>query len=193
MNFPESGFPEHGRQGGFRAVEGAVQAAEEPLHPRRDIKDALVGPLQNVAIVVSFETDLGGNAVEAFWALLGACQLQVAGSIAAAGLEESLWLCPIEDRRRLDSRREGKMEGFSLGSYLLLVDYTGRLFREGKTAISAELAGILDWLGSNAESWRGRLEKLRTGRLFGRFFAASQEKLWEVAERLNVRRIANLA
>jgi hypothetical protein len=31
----------------------------------------------------------------------------VAGSEAAAGLEESLWLCPIEDRRGLDSSREG--------------------------------------------------------------------------------------
>jgi hypothetical protein len=27
----------------------------------------------------------------------------VAGCEAAAGLEESLWLCPIEDRRGLDS------------------------------------------------------------------------------------------
>ena len=85
----------------------------------------------------------------------------VAGSRASAGLEESLWLCPIEDRRRLDSAREGMLEGFSLGSYLLLVDYTGRLFRKGKAAMSAELAGILDRLGSNAESWRARLEKLR--------------------------------
>jgi hypothetical protein len=48
----------------------------------------------------------------------------VAGSEASAGLEESLWLCPIEDRRRLDSSREGMLEGFSLGSYLLLVDYS---------------------------------------------------------------------
>ena len=45
----------------------------------------------------------------------------------AAGLEEGLWLCPIEDRRQLDSPREGMLEGFSLGSYVLLVDYTGRL------------------------------------------------------------------
>ena len=51
---------------------------------------------------------------------------------ASAGLEESLWLCPIEDRRRLDSCREGMLEGFSLGSYFLLVDYTGRLYRKGK-------------------------------------------------------------
>ena len=110
-----------------------------------------------------------------------------------AGLEESLWLCPIEDRRRLDSCREGMLEGFSLGSYFLLVDYTGRLYRKGKAAISAELAGILDRLGSHAESWRARLDKLRSGRLFGRFFAASRERMREVAERLDVRRVAKLA
>ena len=56
----------------------------------------------------------------------------VAGSAASAGLEESHWLCPIEDRRRLDSAREGMIEGFSLGNYLLLVDHSARLFREGK-------------------------------------------------------------
>jgi hypothetical protein len=56
---------------------------------------------------------------------------------AVAGLEEGLWLCPIEDRRKLGSPREGMLEGFSLGNDLLLVDYTGRLFREGKAVISA--------------------------------------------------------
>ena len=130
-------------------------------------------------------------------------QLEAAGhgSVPSAGsraaqrpaLEDSLWLCPIEDRRRLDSSREGMLEGFSLGSYLLLVDYTGRLFRTGKATISAELAGIFDRLGSSAESWRARLEKLRTRRLFGRFFAASREKLREAAARLNARRVGNLA
>jgi hypothetical protein len=34
-------------------------------------------------------------------------------------------------------------DGLSLGSYLRLVDYTGRLFREGRAAISAELSGAL--------------------------------------------------
>ncbi len=42
------------------------------------------------------------------------------GSNAAAGLEETHWLCRIEDRRRLGSPREGMLEGFSLGNYLLL-------------------------------------------------------------------------
>ena len=76
----------------------------------------------------------------------------MAGSNAAAGLEESIWLCPMEDRSRVDSAREGMLEGFSLGNYLLLVDYTGRLFRDGKAVISAELSGILERLGSSAAS-----------------------------------------
>src|SRR4029077_10335730 len=102
------------------------------------------------------------------------------GSCASAGLEESLWLCPIEDRRGLDSPREGMVEGFSLGSYLLLVDYTGRLFRDKKAVLSRELAEILDRLGTSAEQWQSRLQKLRQGRLMGRFFAASRQRLREV-------------
>jgi hypothetical protein len=124
--------------------------------------------------------------------LKAAGQGSVAGSRASSGLEETLWLCPIEDRSRLDSAREGMLEGFSLGSYLLLVDYTGRLFREGKAAISSELSAIFDRLGSNAESWWARLEKLSRGRLLGRFFAASRARLREVAGRLGVHHLANL-
>jgi hypothetical protein len=116
----------------------------------------------------------------------------VAGSQAAAGLEESLWLCPIEDRRRLDSSREGMVEGFSLGNYVLLVDYTGRLFRAGKASVSRQVAEIFDRLGTTAESWQARLEKLRKGHLFGRFFAATRQRLREVGERLGMRRVPNL-
>ncbi len=116
----------------------------------------------------------------------------LAGSTASAGLEEGLWLCPVEDRRRLDSSREGMVEGFSLGNYLLLVEYTGRLFREGKAVVSAELAGIFERLGINAESWQARLQKLAASRLLGRFFAASRARLREVADRLRVYHLANL-
>ena len=116
----------------------------------------------------------------------------VAGSKASAGLEESIWLCPIENRRELDSSREGMLQGFSLGSYLILVDYTGRLFRDGKAVISAELAGILERLGTSAEAWRERLQKLRDGRLLGRFFAASRARLREAAAHLGVHHLANL-
>jgi hypothetical protein len=103
-----------------------------------------------------------------------------------------IWLCPIEDRRGLDSPREGMLEGLSLGSYLLLVEYTGRLFRDGKAAISAELSGILDRLGSTSERWWSRIEKLSKGRLLGRFFAASRGRLRDVARSLGVHHLANL-
>ena len=85
------------------------------------------------------------------------------------------------------------VEGFSLGNYLLLVDYTGRLFRAGKAALSREVAEVLDRLGSSADQWQARLEKLRQGRLLGRFFATSRQRLQEVAERLGLRRVPNLA
>jgi REP element-mobilizing transposase RayT len=118
---------------------------------------------------------------------------RVAGSQAAGGLEDGLWLCPVEDRRRLDSAREGMLEGFTLGNYLVLADYTGRLFRQGKAAISAELAGILDRLGSSAENWQTRLLQLAGGRLLGRYFAASRARLREVAKRLGRHHLANLS
>src|SRR5262249_42579505 len=117
----------------------------------------------------------------------------VAGCEASGGLEESHWLCPIEDRRRRDSLREGMIEGFSLGSYVLLVEYTGRLFREGKASISHAVADVLERLGSSAETWQARLTKLRAGRLFGRFFAASRQRLRDVGERLGLLRVLNLA
>ncbi len=116
----------------------------------------------------------------------------VAGSAAAAGLEDSHWLCPIEDRRGMDSSREGMIEGFSLGNYLVLVDYTGRLFRQGKAAISREVAGIFERIGTTAETWQARMQKLSEGRLLGRFFAASRQRLREVAQRLGLRRAVNL-
>jgi hypothetical protein len=124
--------------------------------------------------------------------LKAAEQGTVAGSNASVGLEESIWLCPIEDRHKLGSVREGMLEGFPLGSYLLLVDFTGRLFRDGKAVITAELSGILNRLGSTAESWQARLEKLKSGRLLGHFFAATRERLRGVAASLGVHQLANL-
>jgi hypothetical protein len=85
------------------------------------------------------------------------------------------------------------LHGFSLGNDLLLVDYTARLFREGKTAILTGLSGILERLGTTAGSWQARLEKLKSGHLRGRFFAASRERLREAAARLRVHHLPNLA
>lgn len=85
--------------------------------------------------------------------LKAAARGSVAGSRAAGRLEELHWLCPLEDRRRQGASREGVLEGLSLGSYLLLVDYTGCLVRQGKGRMSQDVAGILDRLGTSAEFW----------------------------------------
>jgi hypothetical protein len=66
------------------------------------------------------------------------------------------------------------------------------MFREGKAAISAELTGILERLGSDAERWWSQFEKLSKGRLLGRFFAASRDRLRQVAMALGVHHLANL-
>ena len=69
-----------------------------------------------------------------FWAgsYLQVCSLRTAKWRQGRRDRRSRRLCPIEDRHKLDSSREGMLEGFSLGSYLMLVDYTGRLFRDGQ-------------------------------------------------------------
>ena len=81
------------------------------------------------------------------------------------------------------------LEGFSLGSYLLLVDYTGQLYRDGKAVISREVTAIFERLGSSAAIWHARLSQ---GSLLGRFFAASRQRLRDVAQRLGLRRVPNL-
>jgi hypothetical protein len=97
---------------------------------------------------------------------------------------------------RQDQTRGAFFEGRfkSLGNYLLLVDYTGRLFREGKATISHEVAEILQRIGSSAESWQARLEQLkrRGSRLLGRFFAATRDRLQSVAKQCGVLHLANL-
>jgi hypothetical protein len=86
----------------------------------------------------------------------------------------------------------GNVERFPLGSHALLVDYTGRLFREREASMSRDLAAIFNRLGTTAESWWSRLAKLSQGRLFGRALAATCDCLQEFANRLGVRRLVNL-
>jgi hypothetical protein len=75
----------------------------------------------------------------------------------------------------------------------LVADYTRGLFCEGKAKISAEVAGILQRLNTSAQNWSTRLLKLKGGCLFGRFFAAAQERLQSVARTMGVQNVANLA
>ena len=73
-------------------------------------------PYTSVKARVDHATEQGRSAD-----LQAAEQGSVAGSCASAGIEESLWLCPIEDRCRLDSTREGMLEGFCQSSNLSVV------------------------------------------------------------------------
>ena len=127
-------------------------------------------------------------------ALKAAKSGSVAGSRAAGDVEEDLWLCPLEDRRPQGSLREGMLEGFSLGSYLLLVDYTSRLCRQGKARVGREVASILDRLGTNAEAWAHRMQRLfARSRLFGSYFTTDRERLRELARNRGVHHLDNLA
>ena len=116
------------------------------------------------------------------------------GSLAAmrvsSGLEVDLWLVPIEDRRQSGAIREGMRSGFTFGQYLMLVEYTGRMLREGKAAISSEVEEIFARLGSAAQTWGQRMKKLTGGRLLGRFLAASRDRLRQLASTLKVRHLA---
>ena len=88
--------------------------------------------------------------------------------------------------------REGMLEGVTLGHYFQLVDATGRMLREGKAAISAEVAAIFERLQTSADAWQERLKMLNTARMFGRFFATTRETLKAVAAQIGARRLFNL-
>jgi REP element-mobilizing transposase RayT len=125
--------------------------------------------------------------------LKAAARGSVAGSRAWGRLEDSHWLCPVEDRRAKDSAREGMLAGFSLGSYLLLVDYTSRLCREGKARVSREVTGILARLDSSAEFWEQRLKKMfARSRLLGSYFATDRQRLQDLAAQRGLHHLDNL-
>lgn len=125
-------------------------------------------------------------------ALKEAARSSVHGSRASGRFEDSHWLCPLEDSRRKGSVREGMLEGFSLGSYLLLVDYTGRLFRQGKARISQDVAAIFDRLGTSGEFWSHRLQTmLKKSRLFGNYFATQRDRLQAVAAQRGMHHVDN--
>jgi len=118
----------------------------------------------------------------------------VAGSRAVGDAEQDFWLCPVEDRRRLGAKREGMVEGFSLGSYLLLVDYTSRLCRQGKARVSRDVAAILERLGTSADIWGRRIQQLLgKARLLGSYFTTDRQRLRELARERGMHHLDNLA
>jgi hypothetical protein len=85
------------------------------------------------------------------------------------------------------------LEGFSLGSYLLLVDYTSRLCRQGKARVGREVASILDRLGTSTEVWSQRIKTLfGKKRLLGSYFATDRERLRQLARQRGVHHLDNL-
>jgi hypothetical protein len=127
--------------------------------------------------------------------LRAALQSSVAGVQAASGSEENLWLCPIEDRRQHEARsRRGLLDGFSLGSYLQLVDWTSRLVRQGKARVSQDVTELLDRLGTTGNAWEATLSKLfSTSRHTGVAFAFNRARLREEAVRRGRHHLANFS
>jgi hypothetical protein len=121
----------------------------------------------------------------------------VSGSRAIGRFEQAHWLCPLEDRRPSGpdgrSRREGMLEGFSLGSYLLLVDYSSRLQRAGKARVNRNLMGILERLGTSTDVWNDRLRQLFGKRqLLGSYFATDRQRLRNLATARKAHHLDNL-
>ncbi len=117
----------------------------------------------------------------------------VAAGRAAAGMDDSHWLCPMGDERGRGGARVGVLEGLSLGIYLQLVDWTSRLVRKGKARVGSEVASIFDRLGTNAEIWQSTMERLLSRpRQLGVAFAFKRERLMEAAEIRGCHHVANL-
>ena len=130
--------------------------------------------------------------------LAAAQQGSVAGSQAAGDIEQDHWLVPIEDRRvhtnaQSTSTREGMLESFSLGSYLLLVDYTGRLFRDGKARMESAVKEVFERLGIHCEYWDDRIRKMLSSKsLRGSVFGTTRERVQAFATQRG-KRTANLS
>ena len=86
------------------------------------------------------------------------------------------------------------LEGFSLGSYVLLLDYVGRLWREGKARMSDEVKDVFTRLGTDAESLPRLLSKMLSSdsNLRGCFFAREGHTL-SVCIGKKERRVMNLS
>jgi REP element-mobilizing transposase RayT len=119
-----------------------------------------------------------------------------ARSVAAArvegDLEQTHWLCPLQDRRDQGAMREGMLPGFSLSAYLGLVDWTARLCRTGKARLSPEVADIMDRLATSAACWQAHMKKLfATTRWLGCYAATRTDALRAIALRRGVHHVGN--
>jgi REP element-mobilizing transposase RayT len=120
----------------------------------------------------------------------------LARSVAAAriegDIEQSHWLCPLQDRSGQGAMREGMLPAFSLSAYLELVDWTARLCRTGKARLSQEVVGIMDRLGTSAEHWQVHMKSLFVKtRWIGCYAATRAESLRAIAQHRGVHHVDN--
>ena len=88
--------------------------------------------------------------------------------------------------------REGMLPGHSLASYLELLDYTSRLYREGKSSVPQDAPAMLIRLEMTPEVWIECMNKMRAKkRKFGNAFAMNPELLREVATYRRVHHTVN--
>ena len=121
-----------------------------------------------------------------------AATTSVAAAQIEADLEQSHWLCPLQDRTTNGAAREGMMPGLSLSSYLVIVDWTARLCRTGKARITAEVASIMTRLGTSSEYWQSHFQGLLAKtRWLGIYCATSVQRLRAVATKRGVHHVDN--
>ena len=86
------------------------------------------------------------------------------------------------------------LEKFTLGNYLLLVEYTGRMFRKGKAQLSDRIKGIFERLGTSVAFWTDQVKQMLTAKkLRGRCFAGSQNGIPESVQERSSTRMINLS
>lgn len=113
--------------------------------------------------------------------LAAASQGSVASRRAGGNVEQDHWLIPFGDGQQLadstEARRRGMLASFSLASYLLLVDYSGQLFREGKAHMEQDVKCVLERLGVEQEVWVDQVQKrFGCSKLRGNSFAAQHSE-----------------
>src|ERR1035437_3096968 len=74
--FPKARCEEYDSESGLRAFDGPTQAAQEPIHPGRDVHRAFLCLLQNLVIGGALLPDLDRHAVEALRTSFGARERQ---------------------------------------------------------------------------------------------------------------------
>ena len=81
----------------------------------------------------------------------------------------------------------------NLAAYLRLLDWSSRLLRPGKCRVPKDVSSLLARLGTSADVWKFRLEKLSgVGRLFGTVFSTSRADINRFAEAHGVKKLSNL-